>query len=76
MINKWFTGCSRATICLCVLALFAVVLAGCGTLSETDDEVRIRHTLINKTRMKQIRDDLDGILMMKEPSKLTDMYVR
>ena len=76
MINKWFTGCSRAAICLCVLALFAVALAGCGTLAETSDEVEIRHTLINKTNMKQIRDDLDSILMRKEPSKLTEMYVR
>lgn len=77
MINKWFTCCSRAAICLCVLALFAVVLAGCGgTLAETADEVRIRHTLINKTKMQQIQDDLDGIFMMKEPSRLTEMYVR
>ncbi len=76
MINKWFTGCFRAAICLCVLALFAVVLAGCGTLAETSDEVKIRHTLINKTRMPQIQDDLDSIFLMKEPSRLTDMYVR
>ena len=76
MMNKWFTGCSRATICLCVLALFAVVLAGCGTLAETDDEVRIRHTLINKTQMKQIQDDLDSVFMMTEPSRLSEMYVR
>ncbi len=78
MINKWFTGCSRATICLCVLALFAVVLAGCnsGTLAETDDEVRIRHTLINKTNVKQMQDDLDTVLMIEQPSRLTEMYVR
>ncbi len=78
MINKWFTGCSRAMICLCVLALFAVVLAGCnsGTLAETADEVRIRHTIDNKTKMQQIQDDLDGVFMMKEPSRLTEMYVR
>ncbi len=78
MINKWFTRCSRATICLCVLALFAVVLAGCnsGTLAETADEVKIRHTLINKAKMQQIQDDLDGIFMLKEPSRLTEMYVR
>ena len=78
MINKWFTGCSRAMICLCVLALFAVVLAGCnsGTLAETADEVRIRHTIDNKTKMQQIQDDLDAIFMMKEPSRLTEMYVR
>ena len=78
MMNKWFTGCSRATTCLCVLALFAVVLAGCnrGTLAETADEVRIRHTLINKTNMKQMQDDLDSIFMLNEPTRLTDMYVR
>ncbi len=78
MINKWFTGCSRAAICLCVLVLFAVVLAGCnsGTLAETADEVRIRHTLINKGNMQQIQDDLDGIFMLDEPSRLTEMYVR
>ncbi len=76
MMNKWFTGCSRATICLCVLALFAVVLAGCGTPAETADEVRIRHTIDNKTRMPQIQDDLDTVLMMNEPSRLTEMYVR
>ena len=77
MINKWFTGCFRTTICLCVLALFAIVLAGCsGTLGETADEVRIRHTIINKTKMPQIQDDLDTVFMMKEPSRLTEMYVR
>ncbi len=78
MMNKWFAACSRATICLCVLALLAVVLAGCnsGTLAETADEVRIRHTLINKAKMQQMQDDLDGIFMLKEPSRLTEMYVR
>ncbi len=78
MINKWFTDCSRAAICLCVLVLFAVVLAGCnsGTLAETAEEVRIRHTIDNRTKMQQIQDDLDGIFMMKGPGKLTDMYVR
>ncbi|MCD6394776.1 MAG: hypothetical protein J7M40_14890 [Planctomycetes bacterium] len=78
MINKWFTGCFRAAICLCVLVLFAVVLAGCnsGTLAETADEVRIRHTIDNRTKTQQIQDDLDGIFMMKEPGRLTEMYVR
>ncbi len=78
MINKWFTGCFRATICLCVLALFAVVLAGCGsgTLAETAEEVEIRHTLINKGKMQQIQDDFDAIFMLKEPSRLTEKYVR
>ena len=76
MINKWFTGCSRATICLCVLALFTVALAGCGTLAETSDEVGIRHTLINKTNTKQMQDDLDTVLMLEQPSRLTEMYVR
>ena len=76
MMNKWFTGCSRATICLCVLALFAVVLAGCGTPAETADEVRIRHTLINRTNMKQMQDDIDSMLMLDQPSKLSEMHVR
>lgn len=78
MMSKWFTGCSRATICLCVLALFAVVLAGCnsGTLAETADEVRIRHILINQVNRQQMQDDLDGIFMLKEPTRLTEMYVR
>ncbi len=61
---------------MCVLALFAVVLAGCGTPAETADEVGIRHTLINKIRTKQMQDDLDSVLMMKEPSRLSEMYVR
>ncbi len=78
MINKWFTGCSSAAICLCVLVLFAVVLSGCnsGTLAETADEVRIRHTIDNRTKMQQIQDDLDAIFMMKGPGRLTEMYVR
>jgi hypothetical protein len=78
MINKWFTGCFSAAICLCVLVLFAVVLSGCnsGTLAETADEVRIRHTIDNRTTTQQIQADLDRIFMMDEPSRLTDMYVR
>jgi hypothetical protein len=76
MINKWFSGCFRAAICLCVLALFTVALAGCGTLAETSDEVRIRHTLINKTNTKQMQDDIDTVLMMEQPSRLTEMHVR
>ncbi len=78
MINKWFTGRFRTTICLCVLVLFAVVLAGCGngTLAETGEEVEIRHTLINRVKMQQMQDDLDAIFMLKEPSRLTEKYVR
>ena len=78
MINKWFVRCSRTTICLCVLVSLAVWLAGCnsGTCAETADEVRIRHTLIRETNMQQIQDDLDGIFMLKQPTRLTEMYIR
>jgi len=78
MAHKWFTGCSRTAICLCVLAALGIWLAGCnsGTLAETADEVEIRHTLINKIKLQQIQDDLDGIFMLKEPSRLTEMYIR
>ncbi len=78
MMSKWFTGCSRATICLCVLALFAIVLAGCnsGTLAETADEVEIRHIQVYRTNIQQMQDDLDSIFMLKQPSRLTEMHVR
>ena len=78
MMSKWFAGCSRATICLFVLASLVISLSGCnrGTCGETADEVEIRHIQVYRTNMQQMQDDLDGIFMLKEPSRLTEMYVR
>ena len=76
MINNWFTGCFRAAICLCVLVLFVVVLAGCnsGTLAETAEEVRIRHTIDGRTKTQQIQD-VTGWNCIRNPMQVNTLLI-
>ncbi len=62
-------------LCLCVV--LAGMLTGCvGAPGETSDEVHTRHVGVVKENWIQAQDDIDAILMLDKPSRLSDKLVR
>jgi len=55
----------------------AALIAGCaGSPGRTAQEIDRRHINTIKTNWIQMQDDLDSVLMIDRPSRLSEMYVR
>jgi hypothetical protein len=52
------------------------VVTGCGTVGESSDEVRVRHDRIINNNLGRIQDDIDTVLMMDQPTRLSNQPVR
>jgi len=66
-------------LCLCLLTALIGALSGCGcagTPGETAEEVHTRHVGIMKTNCLEMQDDIDAVLMLDKPSRLSDKLVR
>ena len=63
---------------LCLLTVLIGALAGCaaGTPGETAEEVHTRHVGIIKTNWLEMQDDIDAVLMLDKPSRLSDKLIR
>jgi hypothetical protein len=68
-------------ICKVVLAFILCVLAllpfGCSSkqLGETKEEVNRRHKRVLRTNHQELMRDIDKVLLLDEPSKLTDKRI-
>lgn len=76
MKNVLFSRNFRVIFCVCVLCSMGVCLMGCGTPGETSAEVNRRHNNAIRTESLQMQDDVDALLMIEQPSKLSDKYTR
>ncbi len=68
-------------ICKVVLALILCVLVflnfGCSSkqLGETKAEVRRKHKRVLRTNYREMMRDIDKVLLLDEPSKLSDKRI-
>lgn len=63
--------------CLCVLCLMAACLGGClSSPGETSREIHRKHMNVINTNFLQIQDDVDAVLHLDEPVKLSDKHIR
>ena len=78
MKNSIITKCLVVALWLCVLAGLVAVNTGCfaGSPGETRGEVHRRHMRVIKTQAQQIQDDIDAVLLLNKPSKLTEKPTR
>ena len=78
MRNVLFSRCLRVVVCGCVLGFAAICMMGCtrGTPGETAAEVKRRHIDIVHNNMQQLQSDVDTVLMLDQPSKLSDRHIR
>ena len=59
-----------------ILCFMAFLLTGClEQLGETSAEGRRRHTRVVRTNQQELMGDIDKVLMMDKPSKLSDRRV-
>ena len=75
MKKKTNMKCYMALSCLCVLCI--IWLAGCfnGT-GETSSEISRRRKRVIKNNALQIQDDVDAVLLLDKPTKLSDKIQR
>ncbi len=78
MKNRIIAQCLTAALWLCVLAGLVAVNTGCfaGSLGETRGEVHRRHMRVISTDKLQRQDDIDAVLLLDRPSRLTEKPIR
>ncbi len=78
MKNSIIAKCLAVALWLCVLAGLVAVNTGCfaGSPGETTSEVHRRHMRVINTQKQQIQDDIDAVLLLNKPSRLTEKPTR
>lgn len=66
----------NAVFCLFICLSVCVCILGCRGAGETASEVNVRHKHIIYTNTSMIQDDLDALMLLDRPSKLSDKMVR
>jgi len=62
---------------LCLFAVLIASLTGCmGTPGETKEEVHTRHMGVFKENWLEMQDDIDAVMMLDKPSRLSDKLIR
>jgi hypothetical protein len=62
---------------LCVLCLAFSFLGGClSSPGETSAEIHRKHMNTIKTNVLQLQDDVDTVLHLDQPTRLSDKYTR
>jgi hypothetical protein len=73
--------CIRLILCFCLFAILIGSLTACrgsmrSTPGETVREVHTRHVGVVKTNWLEMQDDIDAVLMLDKPSRLSDKLIR
>ncbi len=55
-----------------VLCCLVFALGGCAQMGETEDEARIRHIRNNRVTRQQMERDVEKVLLLDEPSRLSE----
>lgn len=78
MINNHISRHVRLVLCLFVLSMVVSCLLGCnaGAPGLTAREVHRRQVDSLKTSMLQMQDDIDAILLIDRPSRLSEKATR
>lgn len=68
----------KAAFCVCVLSLLVYCLTGCTcpASGETKEEVVRRHKRVYNNQLLEMQNDVDAILMIDRPSRLSDKVQR
>jgi ABC-type oligopeptide transport system substrate-binding subunit len=68
---------NKALVCLAAMAVLVLVFsAGCSAPGLTSSEVHRRHHHTVLNNWWQVQDDIDTVLLLDRPSRLSSMPVR
>lgn len=76
MKNNHISRHVRSILCLFLLSVVASCLVGCSAPGQTAGQVHRRHVDATRTYMLQMQDDVDAILMIDRPSRLSEKITR
>ena len=68
--------CFKCAVCLCLVSAILICISGCAGAGETSSEVRDRHKTIMRSDLHMIQDDVDAVLLLDKPTKLSDKLTR
>lgn len=72
-----FFGYFGVMVCFCILCVTALCLSGCFKgPGETTSQVHQKHMRVINTSRRQMQDDIDSVLLLDKPSKLSDKVIR
>ncbi len=61
----------------CVLCVILLCLSGCfKSTGETTDQVHQKHMRMINTNRRQMQEDIDSVLLLDRPSRLSDKVIR
>lgn len=63
-------------ILVILLAAVSILATGCAAPGMTKKEVHRRHIDMVNNNLLQMQDDIDAVLLIDRPSRLSDMVVR
>jgi hypothetical protein len=71
----------RLILCFCLFAILICSLTACrgstrAAPGETVREVHTRHVGVVKTNWLEMQDDIDAVMMLDKPSRLSDKLIR
>lgn len=68
---------SRVVFRFSIICVTALCFSGCfKAAGETTSEVHQRHMRVINTSRRQMQDDIDALLLMDRPSRLSDKVIR
>ncbi len=68
---------SRTMFCFCIICVTALCFSGCfKAAGETTREVHQKHMRAINTSRRQMQDDIDSLLLLDKPSRLSDKVIR
>ena len=68
--------CFKCAVCLCLVSAILICISGCAGAGETASEVRDRHKTVMKSGLRMVQDDVDAVLLLDKPTRLSDKLTR
>ena len=75
-MKKIISKYTRLVICLSIAILALSTLTGCQGAGETKAEVKRRHNRVYNTNLQRLQDDIDTVLLIDRPNRLSSKHIR
>ena len=76
MTNNIILRYSKVIFCLSILCIILSLVGCLSSPGETSSEVHRRHMRVIRNDALQIQDDVDAVLLLDKPSRLSDKVQR
>ena len=75
-MKKIISKYANLVVCLSITIMAMSCLTGCQGAGETRAEVNRRHHRVVNTNLQRLQDDVDSVLLLDKPTRLSEKYIR